>query len=234
MTQFTPHGGHLPGIPTAKKSRTGLWVGLGCGCIVLLALIVGGIILAFALMSGNDSKESGGDDTTTSSTAPDPSPQDDGQSDPASAPPSDEGGDERTSQPAPTPEPEPDDGSGPVEARGGEPQKIGDAVLVNSGEPHQAPQNFDFHSVYQMPDGTQIEVGVGKNTDRNAESVAKTLPNPQKIGKWTCAVEESSSLTGCITQDATHGYVAIGAKTLAPNELAAWGDELLGAFNEQQ
>lgn len=234
MAQPSPYGGPLPGMPTAKKSRTGLWVGLGCGCIALLALIVGGIILAFALMSGDDSKESGGGDTTTSSEASDPKPKNNEQSDPAPAPPNDGDGDSQSPNPAPAPVPEPHDGASPVEARGGEPQKVGDAVLVNSGEPHQAPQNFDFHSIYQMPDGTQIEVGVGKNTDRNAESVAKTLPNPQKIGKWTCAVEESSSLTGCITQDATHGYVAIGAKTLAPNELAAWGDELLGALNEQQ
>src|SRR5687768_16460586 len=43
-----PGGGYPPGPPMQPppKSRTGLYVGLGCGCVLLLACGIGGIIYA--------------------------------------------------------------------------------------------------------------------------------------------------------------------------------------------
>ncbi|QEU10871.1 hypothetical protein [Dermabacter vaginalis] len=45
------------GMPPQKKSKTGLWVGIGCGVLLLLALLVGGGVLAYTLLNGNDKKE---------------------------------------------------------------------------------------------------------------------------------------------------------------------------------
>ena len=44
-------------MPPQKKSKAGLWVGIGCGALLLLALLVGGGVLAFTLLSGDDKKE---------------------------------------------------------------------------------------------------------------------------------------------------------------------------------
>ena len=56
MAQPSPYSGLPQSMPPTQKSKTGLWIGLGCGCLVLLALIVGGIALALTLMGGDDSK----------------------------------------------------------------------------------------------------------------------------------------------------------------------------------
>lgn len=45
------------GMPPQKRSKTGLWVGIGCGVLLLLALLVGGGVLAFTLLNGDDKKE---------------------------------------------------------------------------------------------------------------------------------------------------------------------------------
>ncbi|MCT1709891.1 hypothetical protein [Dermabacter hominis] len=45
------------GMPPQKRSKTGLWVGIGCGVLFLLALLVGGGVLAFTLLNGDDKKE---------------------------------------------------------------------------------------------------------------------------------------------------------------------------------
>jgi hypothetical protein len=42
----TPPPGGFPPAQPPKKSRTGLYVGLGCGCMLVLACLVGGGILA--------------------------------------------------------------------------------------------------------------------------------------------------------------------------------------------
>ncbi|MCG7443652.1 hypothetical protein [Dermabacter vaginalis] len=238
MAQPSPYSGLPQSMPPTQKSKTGLWIGLGCGCLVLLALIVGGIALALSLMGGDDSKKSQESETaTTSAEAPAPNPSEtSGGESSTPAPGPNDGGNETdpTPAPAPQPEPGPDGEPTPVEARGGEPQQFADFVLIQSDEPHQPPQNFDIHALYEKSDGTQVEVGAGKNADRTAASVTKDLPGAQKIGRWTCVTEENGSLSGCVTQDDTHGYVAIASITSDLKTLAASGDQFIGALNEQQ
>lgn len=234
-------------MPPEKKSNTGMCVGIGCGCLVLLAIIIGGIVLAVTLLGGDDSKDSGGGEaTTTSAEASKPGSTDntnDGSDNEGSATPEPTDDSEGSATPEPTngnggsstPEPKPtvpaEGGREPVKALGGEPQKFADFVLVQSEEPHKGPQNFDIHAVYEKADGSRFEVGAGKDTDRDAATVAKGLPSPQKIGKWTCGVEES--LSGCVTQDGTHGYVAIASKDpVDPKTIASWGDQFIEALNE--
>ncbi|SHW88034.1 Uncharacterised protein [Mycobacteroides abscessus subsp. abscessus] len=106
--------GYANGMPPEKKSKTGLWIGLGCGALLILLLIAGGV-LAFVLLSGKDKEASEPkDDTTTSAAAPAPAPNAGG---------SDTGGD--TPKPAPAPDPganpAPDPGGVPAPDPGGVP-----------------------------------------------------------------------------------------------------------------
>lgn len=238
MAQPAPYGGPRQSMPPTQKSKTGLWIGLGCGCLLLLALLIGGIVLAVMFLGGDDSKKpQGGDTTTTSAEASEPEPTDntsDGGSGEGSSTPEPTGGNGDSPVSAPKPSPTTEGGQGPVEALGGEPQRFADFVLIQSEEPHTPPQNFDMHALYEKSDGTQIEVGAGKNADRTAASVTEDLPGAQKIGRWTCVSEEDGSLSGCVTQDDTHGYVAIASITDDLKNLAAWGDQFIGALNEQQ
>jgi hypothetical protein len=41
---YPPGGGGYGAPPAQPKSRTGLYIGLGCGCVVLLACVIGGVI----------------------------------------------------------------------------------------------------------------------------------------------------------------------------------------------
>lgn len=56
--QYNQPAGYPGGsMPPQKKSKTGLWVGIGCGALLLLALLIGGGVLAYTLLSGDDKKE---------------------------------------------------------------------------------------------------------------------------------------------------------------------------------
>lgn len=70
MPQGQPPMGYPGAMPPEKKSNTGLWVGIGCGCLFLLALLIGVIVLAVMLLSGDDSEDTGGGSTAASSSAP--------------------------------------------------------------------------------------------------------------------------------------------------------------------
>ena len=108
--QGQPAMGYPGAMPQQKKSNTGLWVGFGCGCLLLLALLMGVIVLAVMLMGGDDSKESKDGGTTTSAAAPAPGQNSGGGDNPAPNPAPNGGGD----NPAPSILPQPAKSPSPV------------------------------------------------------------------------------------------------------------------------
>lgn len=187
--QGQPAMGYPGAMPQQKKSNTGLWVGFGCGCLLLLALLIGVIVLAVMLMGGDDSKESKDGGTTTSAAAPAPGQNSGGGDNPAPNPAPNGGGD----NPAPDPDPAPNGGGdqpAPNPApNGGDanvPQQVGDYTLSEVATDNVV--GADYGAVYTSSTG-QITVAGAENPIATIEEEKDMMTmggSAQEISGWTC------------------------------------------------
>ncbi|WP_126848342.1 hypothetical protein [Dermabacter sp. HSID17554] len=185
--QGQPPMGYPGAMPPEKKSKTGLYVGLGCGCLVLLALLIGVIALAVMLMGGDDPKDSGDGGTTTSAAAPAPGQNNGGGDNPAPDPAPNGGGD----NPAPNPAPAPNGGSdNPAPAPDGGnsnlPQQVGEYTLGEVATDNVV--GADYGATYTSSTG-QIIVSGAENPITTIEDEKNMLTldgNAQEISGWTC------------------------------------------------
>lgn len=221
--QGQPAMGYPGAMPQQKKSNTGLWVGFACGCLLLLALLIGVIVLAVMLMGGDDSKESKDGGTTTSAAAPAPNP--------APAP---SGGDSTASNPAPAPNnggndpgpaPMPEQPSG--DSSSNKPQQIGDYRLAGVGTGNAV--GADYVAAYSNSAMDLIEVSGAANPTLSPEDEKKTITDGQEINGWTCGTfQEDPSQNICVkSSNGTDVVKVIG--TPDTQTLANFGDQFIAA-----
>ncbi len=219
-------------IPPQKKSKAGLWVGIGCGALLLLALLVGGGVLAFMLLNGDDKKEvpasevssaekdlKGKDDkgnkNSNGGSAPAPNPAPGGNSSDSPQP-----GDGKN-----IPQP----GAGGEAASGNLPQQVGSTSL----DPSFGDAGIgDVGGTYVSQDMTLVYIASIISDKETQEAFTKYGSGEKKtVGNWTCETKTTNSHT-CYTQNSSGAMVYIigaNAGALSPEDVAAWGDEFIAA-----
>ena len=243
MPQDAASMGYANGMPPEKKSKKGLWIALGCGVLLLLLLIAGGV-LAFVLLNGKDkeSSESKGA-ATTSAPAPAPAPNAGGSDaggakpNPAPAPAPDPGG-----NPAPDPggNPAPDPGGNPAPDPGGNgggsagmgslPPKVGDLTADPSATPTGLGEE---EAMYVSADQRTVYI-VATVSDPDMQEMLTKYSTGEKIpvGNWQCS--QASEMSGTCYATGADGklvYIsAADANSLSMENVAAWGDQLLSGM----
>ncbi|MGP9538257.1 DUF4352 domain-containing protein [Brachybacterium sp. AOP43-C2-M15] len=143
-----PYG--VPGAPStpAPKSRTGLYVGLSCGCLLLVAVLIAVAGVALWLVSSSGEEEPTGGPATSET-------------------PTDEPTDEPTGDPTDEPTDEPTDGpsDGPVETPTEDPSEDptsepGTSLTVNVSEPSEGATLDTNDETLETENGKFIGVAV--------------------------------------------------------------------------
>ncbi len=214
--------GYPGAMPPAKKSKTGLYVGLGCGCLALLALLIGVIVLAVMLMGGDDSKDSGDGGTTTSAAAPAPAPNDGGDNPAPNPAPAPHGGGD---SPAADPAPAPNGGNSNL------PQQVGEYTLSEAATDNVV--GADYGAIYTSSTG-QINVSGAENPLAPIEDEIDMLTlggSAQEISGWTCGPffgGASGNESVCVkSTNGTNVIKIIGSADA--QTLADFGDQFIAA-----
>ncbi|GAB2535474.1 hypothetical protein [Brachybacterium huguangmaarense] len=205
------------GVAEPPTKRGALpWI-LGCGgCLVLLLIAAVGVgIIVFAGGRGDDSADSGMQ-TTQPAPAPPSTPDPTSDAPTSDAPTSDAPTD------APSSDAPADPGSGGESLADGLPAlptEVGGYTLDEADPPM---------ATYTATDPTSFDVRIIQYQEGlDAATGSSILDNPHPVGSWTCGT--FADLPFCMT-DYKDGYLSLNGAQGTPEDMAAWGDEFLAAW----